>query len=171
MRSNIELKARIASVDALLPRASALADDPPQRIHQDDTFFDVAYGRLKLRVFADGSGELIHYLRPDEQGPKRSDYLIAPVIDPDALRETLARACGEIGRVRKQRTLLLVGQARIHLDRVAGLGDFVEIEVVLRPDQPEAEGRAVALALLAELGVGTDALVGRAYLDLLAELE
>lgn len=170
MAANVELKARIASVDALLPRAAALADDPPQRIHQDDTFFDVTHGRLKLRVFADGSGELIHYLRPDEPGPKRSDYRSAPVVDPDALRETLAHACGEIGRVRKERTLLLAGQSRIHLDRVDGLGDFVEIEVVLCPGQSEAEGRAIALALLERLGVGADALVGSAYLDLLAEL-
>src|SRR5574340_462202 len=129
MPSNVELKARIASVDALLPRAAALADDPPQRIQQDDTFFDVTHGRLKLRVFADGAGELLHYLRPDDQGPKRSDYLVAPVVDPDALREMLAHACGEIGRVRKQRTPLLAGQSRIHLDRVEGLGDFVEIEI------------------------------------------
>ncbi len=171
MSAKVELKARIASVDALLPRAAALADDPPQRIHQDDTFFDVTYGRLKLRVFADGSGELIHYLRPDDPGSGRDGCVSAPVIDPDALRATLARACGEIGRVRKQRTLVLVGRSRIHLDRVEGLGDFVEIEVVLGAGQSEAEGRASALALLGEMGVGADALVGRAYLDLLAELE
>ena len=171
MPANVELKARITSAEALLPRAIALADDPPQRIAQDDTFFDVAQGRLKLREYADGSGELIHYHRPDEAGPRRSDYLIAPVYEPGALRAVLARACGEIGRVRKQRTLLLAGQTRIHLDEVEGLGNFLELEVVLREGQSEDEGRQIALALMAALGVGADALVGRAYLDLLAELE
>jgi len=171
MPANVELKARITSAEALLPRAIALADDPPQRIHQDDTFFDVALGRLKLRVFGDGSGELIHYLRPDDDGPKRSDYVIAPVFEPESLREALARACGELGRVRKQRTMLLVGQTRIHLDQVEGLGDFLELEVVLDQGQSEDEGRRIALALMAELGVEREALVGRAYLDLLAELE
>jgi adenylate cyclase class IV len=170
MPANVEIKARIASVDSLLPRATALADDPPQRIRQDDTFFAVAHGRLKLREFGDGSGELIHYERADADGPKRSDYAIAPVLEPEALREALARACGELGRVRKQRTLLLAGQTRIHLDQVEGLGDFLELEVVLQPGQTEDEGRAIALALMTELGIAPDALVSGAYLGLLAAI-
>ncbi len=169
MPSNVEIKARIPSVEALLPLAQALADDEhAQRITQDDTFFSVPHGRLKLRVFADGAGELIHYHRADEDGPKLSDYLIAPVTDPDALRDTLERACGLLGRVRKERLLLFVGQTRVHLDRVQGLGDFLELEVVLRQDQPAAAGQAIARALMARLGVAESALVAGAYLDLLA---
>ena len=173
MPANIEIKARIPSVAELLPRAQALAraddgGDRPQLIHQDDTFFDVPRGRLKLREFADGSGELIHYDRPDAEGPKRSDYLISETDDPHTLREALTRACSVIGRVRKERLLLLVGATRIHLDRVEGLGDFLEIEVVLQPGQSEAEGTAIAVALMARLGVPPEALVRGAYLDLLA---
>jgi adenylate cyclase class IV len=168
MPANVEIKARIPSVDALLPRARALGDDGPvQRILQDDTFFIVPHGRLKLRVFANGSGELIHYTRPDAEGPKVSDYVISPAPEPDTLREALTRACGLLGRVRKERLLVLQGLTRIHLDRVEGLGDFLEIEVVLRPGQTEAEGTAEARALLAALGVEASALVSGAYLDLL----
>ena len=168
MPSNIEIKARIDSVQALLPRAQALADDEHvQRITQDDTFFSVPHGRLKLRVFADGAGELIHYHRADQDGPKLSDYVIAPVTDPDALRHTLERACGLLGRVRKQRLLLLVGNTSVHLDSVQGLGDFLELEVVLSPDQSPEQGQAVARGLMAALGVGEQDLVSGAYLDLL----
>ena len=169
MPRNIEIKARIDSVDALLPRAVALADDDdhPQRIHQDDTFFVVPHGRLKLRVFADGAAELIHYDRPDIAGPKRSDYLITPVADADSLRDVLERACGLRGRVIKQRTLVMVGQTRIHLDRVQGLGDFLELEVVLQPGQSEAEGEAIARDVLTALGVADSSLIQGAYLDLL----
>ena len=167
MPANIEIKARIASVDSLLPRARALSDDEhPQLIHQDDTFFAVPHGRLKLRVFADGSGELIHYQRLDAPGPKRSDYVITPVAEPDTLREALARACGLLGRVRKERILVLVGSTRIHLDKVQGLGEFLELEVVLQPGQTSAEGEAIAHDLMAQLGVSADALVSGAYLDL-----
>ena len=168
MPSNVEIKARIPSVDALLPIAQALSDDKHlQRIHQDDTFFAVPHGRLKLRVFSNGAGELIHYHRPDATGPKLSDYVLVPVADPDSLREALARACGLIGRVRKHRILALVGPTRIHLDQVEGLGDFLELEVTLQGGHTEAEGTAIAHDLMARLGVAPDQLVEGAYLDLL----
>jgi adenylate cyclase class IV len=169
MPTNVEIKARIPSVDALLPRALSLAGDgaAPQQLHQDDTFFHVPRGRLKLRVFGDGTGELIHYHRPDAEGPKASDYEITPVADPDTLRSVLARACGIRGRVVKDRTLVLAGQTRIHLDRVDRLGDFLELEVVLREGQTETEGTAIAHRLLEALGVPADALLSGAYLDLL----
>ena len=171
MPSNIEIKARIDSVEAALPRARALADDEhAQLIHQDDTFFSVPHGRLKLRVFADGNGELIHYSRADTEGPKVSDYVITAVTEPDTMRLALTRACGLLGRVRKERLLLLSGQTRVHLDRVHGLGDFVELEVVLKPGQSEADGQAVAQHLMAALGVADSSLVSGAYLDLLRAL-
>ena len=168
MPANVEIKARIDSVEALLPLARALSDDEHlQLIHQDDTFFDAPHGRLKLRVFGDGSGELIHYQRPDADGPKVSDYLLAPVPEPESLREVLTRACGLLGRVRKERILVLVGATRIHLDRVQGLGDFLELEVVLAEGQTEAEGAAIAQALMAQLKIDPAQLVRGAYLDLL----
>jgi len=170
MARNVEVKARIASVEALLPIAQALADGPPAPIEQDDTFFACAQGRLKLRDFGDGRGELIHYARADRDGPKLSDYVRAPAPDPAALREALTRACGQIGRVRKTRWLLHCGQTRIHLDRVDCLGDFVELEVVLRDGQSEADGQRIAEALLAQLGVEPAQCLAGAYLDLLSKV-
>jgi predicted adenylyl cyclase CyaB len=168
MARNIEIKARIESIDALLPRALAIAGGEPELIVQDDTFFACAHGRLKLRDFGTGRGELIQYERADVQGPKTSTYLRSPTASPDSLRDALASALGVLGRVRKQRWLLLAGRTRIHLDRVEGLGDFLELEVVLGDDEPEAHGEAEANALLARLGVGADQLEAGAYLDLLA---
>jgi adenylate cyclase class IV len=168
MPRNIEIKARIDGVEALLPRAVALAVGPAERIAQDDSFFSVPHGRLKLRQFADGSAELIHYHRADSTEAKASDYVRVPVPDPAALREALARACGLLGRVRKTRWLLLAGQTRIHLDRVEGLGDFMELEVVLREGQPETEGVRIAEALMRELGLAHAERLPGAYLDLLA---
>lgn len=169
MPRNIEIKARIASVEALLPRAQAVAGGgEAELIVQDDSFFTVPHGRLKLRQFADGSAELIHYHRADTADAKASDYVRVPVPEPAALREALARACGLAGRVRKQRWLLLAGPTRIHLDRVHGLGDFMELEVVLHDDQGDAEGTAIAEALMRELGLADAERLAGAYLDLLA---
>jgi adenylate cyclase class IV len=165
MARNIEIKARIDGVEALLPQARALADGDAELILQDDLFFAVASGRLKLRRFADGSAELIHYHRPDRSAAKASDYVRVPTPDPDTLAEALTRANGVLGRVRKQRWLLLVGQTRVHLDRVEGLGDFMELEVVLRPGQTDAEGVAIADALMLRLGLADADRIGGSYLD------
>ena len=167
MPRNIEIKARIESIARLEPRVAALAQHGPELIVQDDSFFHCAHGRLKLRAFADGRGELIHYHRADTAGAKLSDYVRVTTAAPAALREALTRAYGVLGRVRKQRQLLLIGPTRIHLDCVEGLGDFLEIEVVLREDQTVAEGQAIAEALLARLGVPESHRLAGAYLDML----
>jgi adenylate cyclase class IV len=168
MPRNIEIKARIDSVEALLPRAQAVAGGVPELIVQDDSFFTVPHGRLKLREFADGSAELIHYQRADRAEAKASDYVRVPVPDAAALRAALVRACGLQGRVRKQRWLLVTGATRIHLDHVEGLGHFMELEVVLHDGQSDAEGAAIAEALMQALGLaGAERLAG-AYLDLRA---
>jgi len=171
MARNIEIKARLADIDATLALARPLADGEPQLIAQDDTFFNAAKGRLKLRAFADGRGELIYYERPDQAGPKTSFYVLSPTASPDTLREALTLAHGQIGRVRKLRTLLLAGRTRIHLDRVEGLGDFMELEVVLADDEPMQDGVAEAHALMAQLGIAADQLIDVAYLDLLRAKE
>ena len=165
---NVEVKARISSIDELLPRARAIAGQAPQLIVQDDSFFACPHGRLKLRDFGDGRGELIQYRRADTQGPKTSTYVRSPTTSPATLRDALARALGVLGRVRKQRWLLLAGRTRIHLDRVEGLGDFLELEVVLAKGEDEAAGLAEAQALLARLGIEERQLVRGAYVDLIA---
>jgi adenylate cyclase class IV len=170
MPRNIEIKAVISSVEAVLPRATALAGQPAELIAQDDTFFKVPNGRLKLREFVDGSAELIHYHRPDSGDAKASDYVRVAAPEPAALREALARGCGVLGRVQKQRWLLLIGQTRIHLDRVLGLGDFMELEVVLHNNQSDADGAAVAEALMHELGLADAPRLAGAYMDMLVAL-
>ena len=167
MARNIEIKARIDSVDALLPRVRALADGDAQVIDQDDTFYQAPHGRLKLRRFADGSAELSHSHRPDGPEARASDYVRVPAVDFDGLSAALERALGSGGRVRKRRLLLHVGQTRVHLDRVEGLGDFLELEVVMREGQPDAEGRAIAEGLMDALGLQAAERVPGAYVDLL----
>jgi len=165
---NIEIKARIPSVEALLPRALEVAGAPAQIIDQDDTFFATTRGRLKLRVLGHGEAELIHYHRPDAAQARASDYVRVPVSDPQGLREALDRAWGQTGRVRKRRWLLMAGRTRIHLDRVEGLGDFMELEVVMREGEDDHQGILQAQDLMAALGLESAPRVEAAYRDLLA---
>lgn len=167
MPRNVEIKARIADPDRIRELAARLADGPGELIVQEDTYFQIANGRLKLRIFGDGSGELIHYLRPDQRGPKTSHYTLAPVADAAALARVLAGALPVRGTVRKQRTLLMAGRTRIHLDEVEALGAFLELEVVLREGEERAVGEAEAKQLLADLEIATSELEARGYIDLL----
>ena len=171
MPRNIEIKARLADIDATAHRAAAIATEGPMAIAQDDTFFRCDSGRLKLRAFSATEGELIFYRRADQAGPKESFYVRSPTSHVESLRESLSLACGQSGRVVKRRTLFLVGRTRVHLDRVDGLGDFLELEVVLNDDEATEVGVAEAHDLMARLGVGADQLVERAYVDLLRDQE
>ena len=170
MARNIEIKARVVDLTALTARAAAIADEGPVEIKQDDTFFACEHGRLKLRAFSAEEGELIFYRRADQQGPKESFYVRTPTSSADSLREVLTLAHGEAGRVRKRRTLFMVGRTRIHLDEVEGLGDFLELEVVLRDGETVDAGVREAEGLMARLQVRTSQLIDRAYVDLLAAI-
>jgi adenylate cyclase class IV len=170
MARNIEIKARVENVALIGPMVAELATEGPLEIAQDDTFFACDTGRLKLRAFSNDSGELIFYQRLNQAGPKESFYIRSPTSAPETLRESLSMAYGQIGRVRKYRTLFLVGRTRVHLDRVEGLGHFLELEVVLVDDESAEQGIREASELMDQLGIQPEQLVEGAYIDLLLKL-
>ena len=165
---NIEIKARVPDRDRTLKRALTLSDTKPVTLHQTDTFFNCPNGRLKLREFENGTAELIFYNREDSSQPKMSEYYRYETVNASLLSQILDKGFHIKGIVRKQRVLLHHGQTRIHLDQVEGLGDFLELEVVLTPDQSEEEGGAIAQNLMQKLGISTEDLIEQAYIDLLA---
>ena len=167
MPSNIEIKARVRDFARLRKRAEELSDTPVQVIQQEDTFFNTEKGRLKLRVLAPTRAQLIYYLRSDQEGPKRSDYHIFETRDPENLKRVLELAYGIRGVVKKTRYLYMIGQTRLHLDEVDGLGQFMELEVVMNAGQSDANGQAIAEGLMSNLGVEKADLLEGAYMDML----
>ena len=167
MPSNIEIKARIRNFDEMRERAERLSDFPMQIIEQEDIFFNTEKGRLKLRILAAERAQLIYYTRPDQEGPKRSDYHIYETADPKNLKHVLELTYGIRGVVRKTRYLYIVGQTRVHLDDVEGLGQFMELEVVMQEGQSDADGQVIAEGRMTDLGVERSDLLEGAYLDLL----
>ena len=167
MPANIEIKARAHDFRRQKQIAQALSDTPEKVLEQEDTFFVTKSGRLKLRILDPEHGELIYYQRADQDGPRQSQYQIARTHEPAALKALLMAALPVRGTVKKRRALYLAGQTRIHLDEVEGLGTFLELEVMLRPDESEGDGRATAATLMARLGIRESDLVPGAYMDLL----
>jgi predicted adenylyl cyclase CyaB len=168
MKKNVEIKAKVAELAVVREVVEGLADSGLMELEQKDTFFVCPRGRLKLRRFAGCSqAELIYYERSKSSGPKESCYIVHPTADPDSLRDVLAASLDVRGVVRKRRTVYLVGQTRVHLDQVEGLGEFVELEVVLQPGQDSSDGVAIARELMEKLGISPSQLIDRAYIDLL----
>ena len=169
MATNIEIKARVADPAALERAVATLGASGPEILVQEDTFFATPRGRLKLRLLAPDRGELILYSRAEGTDPRPSHYTLAPTTDPGALLRILTATLPVLGVVRKTRRLYLTGQTRIHIDDVEGLGRFMELEVVLRGDQADADGAAVAHDLMQRLGIARADLLDRTYFELLQE--
>ncbi|XP_034838081.1 uncharacterized protein [Maniola hyperantus] len=169
---NVEIKAKINDYDAICEIAEALSGSTPTVIQQDDTFYKVNQGRLKMRIYADDTATLVRYDRDDEEGPKLCDYdLLQFSINESKkakdLDGILQKCLGIRGRVVKERRLYMVGQTRIHIDKVQDLGNFMELEVVLRPEQSLEDGQDIARDLQTKLGVKDEDLIQCAYVDLL----
>jgi len=177
--TNIEFKARLqnfARVHSILTtkRISLAAT-----LRQTDTYFHAPTGRLKLREINDETAQLIFYQRPDRAEVKRSDYLIAPVASPSALCDVLGAAYGIRTVVKKTRELYLLPQQfgeyagraapdliRLHLDAVEGLGNFLEIEVILREGESPQIAEQEARFWLREFGMAPEDLLSGSYSDL-----
>ncbi len=164
------LEAKFPLRDHARARASAEAIGYTARaiLRQRDTFFRVARGKLKLREGADEArGALIYYGRESSGELQLSRYEIVLLPDPVAIRTMLAAALGTLAEVRKDRTLLMRANVRLHLDRVADLGDFGEIEAVIAEGDDPENSRAAVDELLTALGVARGDLIERSYFELM----
>jgi predicted adenylyl cyclase CyaB len=167
MPVNIEIKARVDDHDRIALLAREAGGSAETVIIQEDVFFRVDEGKLKLRIFDDGRGELIRYRRASGVQARPSEYAIAPTTEPSTLRRILQDVLGETSVVRKTRRLIMIGQTRVHLDHVEGLGAFVELEVVLQDGQTEEDGRAIADELMHRLSIDASDLLSESYVDML----
>jgi homotetrameric cytidine deaminase len=166
-RRNVEIKARDADPARTLARALALGAYDDGILVQRDTYFGRARGRLKLREQEPGGAHLIAYARPDADEARTSEYRLADVGDPAALREALDAALGTRVVVDKRRRLLLYENVRIHLDEVEGLGAFVELEAVADAGSDLAREHELVARLRDELELGEP--VAPSYSDLLLD--
>jgi homotetrameric cytidine deaminase len=161
---NVEFKAHDRDPEATLAKALEMGASDEGLLHQVDTYFAVARGRLKLREQDPGGAALIPYVRADEARARESSYELIAVDDPAALKAGLAQTAGIEIVVTKRRRLLLIDGIRVHLDDVDGLGRFAELESVM-PDGGDVN------ALRERLGIPADAIVAEGYAQLLARAQ
>lgn len=166
---NIEIKARVGSDEEFAKRveiAKSLTNSAGETIVQRDVFFNSQSGRLKLRYLQPpAKSQLVYYDRPDVAGPKLSKFNKIEVDEPEVLEKILSQSNGSKGIVAKTRYLFMYERTRIHLDKVENLGNFMEFEVCLLPEQTIEEGQKVADKLIKEFGIKEEDLMTGAYFD------
>ncbi len=97
--------------------------------HQIDTYFNVGFGRLKLRE-GNIENNLIHYNRENKEGPKQSDIILFKSAPKSKLKELLTKALGTLIVVDKKRKIYFLENVKFHIDTVKNLGTFIEIEAI-----------------------------------------
>jgi predicted adenylyl cyclase CyaB len=165
---NLEAKFRLDDSHKARDRAVVIGYRQRSVLSQRDTFFRCASGKLKLRE-EDGRAMLIYYGRRTADALQLSTYEIVEIVDPENTRAILAAALGVIAEVRKERTLLMRANVRLHLDRVKELGEFGEIEAVIPEGSDPGCSRAAVDELLAALQVSRETLIDVSYFELTAQ--
>ena len=177
---NLEIKTRYPNHR----RAARLAIDQVDAVYsgqlvQTDTYYHVAAGRLKMRherlhsllssSWDEERFELIHYHRVNERAARASHYEVLPVYDGAKTLRFLSAALGVKVRIDKARDLYLKDNLRIHLDRVRGLGRFLEFELIVSRANPLSQCRKRMHELVALFGITAGDLVACSYSDLLLD--
>ena len=163
----IEIKARCPQAQRVRDYLRSHGADRRGIDHQTDTYFRVPHGRLKLR---EGRIEnaLIYYERADQASAKQSNVLLTQTPPDSALKAQLTQALGVLVVVKKRREIAFIDNVKFHIDRVEGLGHFVEIEAI---DKEGTIGQEQLLtqcqSFQAELGIRPRDLVAESYSDLL----
>jgi adenylate cyclase class IV len=158
----------LPSLPAAREIARALATDYLGFQTQTDTYFRCQQGRLKLREIAGEPAVLIAYARPDQPGPKESDYFLIPASHPAELKAGLLAALGVACVVRKRREIFLDANVRIHLDEVEGLGTFLEFEAVIVDDADAARAPQQIAELRQRFGIADADLFAGSYAEMLS---
>jgi adenylate cyclase, class 2 len=163
----LELKARDADPERSLEVCEGLGAEARGVLVQEDTYFNVFQRRLKLRREEGATTHLIAYERADVAGQRESRYRTVEVSDAPELQAALAAVLGIAAVVSKTRRLLVLEDVRIHLDRVEGLGSFIEFEAVAPPGGIDLAGCEARLTdLRGSFGIADADLIGASYCDL-----
>ena len=167
----VELKAQIPDREPVRQLLINNGGEYVGRYHQVDTYFKVPRGRLKIReLIGLNKAHLIFYEREDVRDPKESKVWKVNIQDPEAMKELLSQIFPICAVVDKNREIYMFDGVQVHLDKVEGLGEFLEFEKEVL-DEPEAirEGRRKLESLLERLDINVRNLLSRSYCDMIME--
>jgi len=130
---NLEIKVRIKNHDNVRKLAKEFCKGKKHETFiqkQEDIYYKVNKGRLKLRIIDGKKGNLIHYYRGNKDLKRVSEYTIAETETPAAMDSILSSLHGKLITVKKVREIFITDNVRIHIDSVNRLGKYLEFEVI-----------------------------------------
>lgn len=130
MNKNLEIKLKLENASHINSVRNSLKQYSRSVEKQIDVYYKIKKGRLKLRIINDKEGSLILYNRAENKGKRISHYIISKTKDFRELDFILSRQFEILVKVIKKREIFVSKNVRIHLDKISGLGNFLEIEII-----------------------------------------
>lgn len=126
---NLEIKVKVENLDVIKSHLGFSKYE--KTLEQTDTYFLTGKIQLKVREKKTRS-EVIAYVRKSKEGTRESNYYRINIFQNRAnfIKTVLRFLFRTKMVVVKRRELYIYKNTRIHLDTVAGLGEFVELETV-----------------------------------------
>lgn len=130
---NVEFKAELRDLPLARSLCLRIKATPIETLEQTDTYFKLADGRLKKRETVGHPTEYIFYHRDNSSRPRLSRFTIYS--EQEAKTHFGAVELPPWLVVRKTRELYMHMGTRIHLDTVHNLGNYIEFEALVSPNQ------------------------------------
>lgn len=162
---NVEFKAELRDLPLARGLLRRLGATFIMALSQTDTYFRIPDGRLKKRECAGEPTEWIFYDRANRLQPKLSHFVIYS--ENEARVRFGATPLPVWCVVRKVRELFMLGNVRIHLDQVEGLGAFAEFEALVSRSTNVAKCHERVQHLRGMLGPALGEAISCGYADLL----
>lgn len=166
MAVNLELKMKIDSVDDVIEKLQKVGAEEKETLNQKDIYYENKIGLIKLRI-ENNTFKLIQYLREEDKLERWSHYEVLNISDTNA-EEFLARIFNVETEVVKVRRLFTYLNSRIHIDQVEKLGDFIEIETVVKFDRDSA--KLEFEKLIDALNIDINKQIKKSYRNLIEEI-
>lgn len=167
MALNLELKIKVSSHDKISKIIVRNAGQFIKILNQKDTYYKFDKGLLKLRK-QNGEFELVKYNRNEKNGDRWSDYSLLYLTG-----ENVEKYLNDIFTietiVEKERRLYIYENTRIHLDTVKDLGQFLELETVVKNISKE-DAVEEFKHVVKFLGLDLDKQIRKSYRDLMMEI-
>lgn len=148
--------------------ARAIGAAPVATLDQTDIIYNVPHGHFFKRICPDEPVEYIRFARSPGVGVLACEFSLYS--EDQARLRFGAKPIPVSVVVRKSREIHVLGQVRIHLDRVDMLGDFLELEALISTDRHAASCRREIATLREALAPALGEPVGVSYAEMITSL-